>query len=337
MSIATGSNTAMPTPAAARPASGEPDSTSAATAPATAGTAGTAAGAGTAAASAGRVAATGEDLIQVGASSAGAVERALAAAVQDADRIGDLLDVLRTARLWLPLPGDGRPVVRGTAVTLPTVSYLGSDFVPAYSSPELLARLADPHLPDTPADLKPASVDQTAGADRPVPPPNPEIAILPHVVVRAADLARLLPPDVGIALNAGASESVPVYPQGVSYLAAGADDDWTRVRIGALPVRPDGLLASVAAELIRIPAVASAAAAWLSVQFAGEGLLIAVTLDSPNDPEARDSVIAAVERAAWQAAAADAGFPIDVTFPGESEPDDIDQQMTAVGTAFYRR
>ena len=32
-----------------------------------------------------------------------AVERALAAAIQDATRIGDLLDALRTARLWLPL------------------------------------------------------------------------------------------------------------------------------------------------------------------------------------------------------------------------------------------
>ncbi len=63
---------------------------------------------------------------------------------QDASRIGELLDVLRAARLWLPLPGDGRQAVTGTAVTLPTVSYLGSDFVPAYSSAELLAELAAP-------------------------------------------------------------------------------------------------------------------------------------------------------------------------------------------------
>jgi hypothetical protein len=41
-------------------------------------------------------------------------------------------------------------------------------------------------------------------------------------VVRAADLARLLPPTIGIALNAGASESVPVYPPGVAYLAEDA-------------------------------------------------------------------------------------------------------------------
>ncbi len=72
------------------------------------------------------------------AAPASAVEDALAAAITDAGRIGDLLDVLRTARLWLPLPADGAKAISGTAVTLPIVSYLGSDFVPAYSSAELL-------------------------------------------------------------------------------------------------------------------------------------------------------------------------------------------------------
>jgi hypothetical protein len=52
-------------------------------------------------------------------SASGAVERALAAAIRDAGRIGDLLDVLRTARLWLPLPADGTPALTGNAVTLP--------------------------------------------------------------------------------------------------------------------------------------------------------------------------------------------------------------------------
>ena len=43
----------------------------------------------------------------------GAMERALAAAVRDAGRIGDLLDELSRGRLWLPLPDDGRPVTDG--------------------------------------------------------------------------------------------------------------------------------------------------------------------------------------------------------------------------------
>lgn len=245
---------------------------------------------------------------------AGAVDAALAAAIEDTGRIGELLDVLRTARLWLPLPNDGNPVISGTAVTLPTVAYLGCEFVPAYSSAELLQRLT---CPDAPAEC-PATV--------------------PHVVVRAADLAKLLPPSIGIALNAGASESVPVYPQGVAHLAAGSDSgDLDRVTVGPLPVRPDRLLADIAAGLMQITAVRDASAAWLSVEFAGEGLLVSVTLDDPADASVRDIVAGAIERAAWQASPQDAGFPIDVTFPGESEPDHIDERVAAFATPFYRR
>jgi type III secretion system (T3SS) SseB-like protein len=243
-----------------------------------------------------------------------AVELALAAAVADAAHIPDLLDVLRTARLWLPLPADGTPAIRGTAVTLPTVSYLGCDFVPAYSSASLLRQLARAE--------QPAAAEET----------------VPCLVVRAADLARLLPPSIGIALNAGASESVPVYPQGVAHLAAGStSSDLDRVTVGPLPVRPDRLLADIAAGLMQIAAVRDASAAWLSVQFVGEGLLISVTLDDPADDSVRDIVAGAIERAAWQAPSQDAGFPIDVTFPGEREADHIDERITAFATPFYRR
>lgn len=258
-----------------------------------------------------------------------AVELALAAAVRDAGQLGDLLEVLRTARLWLPLPADAATASRGSAVTLPIVSYLGSDFVPAYSSAELLQQFAQPAeatvLPDTgQRDIGQSDTRQSAP--------------VPHVVVRAADLARLLPPSIGIALNAGASESVPVYPQGVSYLAADDDaSDLDRISVGPLPVRPDGLLAGVAAGLIAIAAVRDASAAWLSVQFAGEGLLISVTLDDPADSGVQDLVVGAVERAAWEAAAQDASFPIDVTFPGDGERDHLDESVSAVASPFYRR
>jgi hypothetical protein len=243
-----------------------------------------------------------------------AVEQALAAAVRDAARIGDLLDALKSARLWLPLPDDGRPVIRGTALTLPTVTYLGSDFVPAYSSAELLHELA---CPDTPE--------------------HPE-ATVPYAIVQAADLARLLPSSIGIALNAGASESVPVYPQGVAYLAAGDDDEpGGRISLGPLPADTDCVLADIASGLRIVPQARSSAAAWLSVQFAGEGLVISVTLDDPADESVKDAVVAAVERAAALAPPTESGFPIDLTFPGESEPDYIDQWFAAFGAPFYRR
>jgi hypothetical protein len=264
------------------------------------------------------------------------VEQALAAAVKDAGRIDELLDVLRSARLWLPLPEDGRPVVTGSAVTLPTVSYLGSEFVPAYSSARLLQRFARPTPVQPLAAGAPAEQPSEEAAAELA--PGQDADAVPHVVVRAADLARLLPPAIGIALNVGAAQSLPVYPPGVSYLAAGdAGDDDDRISVVPLEVRPDALLAGIAAGLIGIAAVREARAAWLSVRFTGEGLLVAVTLDDPSDATVRDLAAGAVERAAWEIEPDEAAFAIDVIFPGERAPDRIDEQIAAVGTPFYRR
>jgi hypothetical protein len=247
------------------------------------------------------------------------VERALDAAVADPARVGDLLDELRLARLWVPLPDDGPAITDGSAVNLPTVTYLGSEFVPAFTSARMLTGAAT------------AAAATGAAAEDPAAPP------VPHMVVRTADLARLLPPTLGIALNPGAGASVPVYPEGVAYLAAAPDaGPGGRITVGALPTQPDALLAAIRAGLVQIPAASDAAAAWLSVEFAGEGLIISVTLDDPADADVQAAVIRALERAADQAPQ-DAGFPIDVTFPGEGEPDPIDEWISAFAAPFYRR
>jgi hypothetical protein len=247
------------------------------------------------------------------------VDRALAAAVKDANKIGELLDALKTARLWLPLPDDGSPVITGTAVTLPTVSYLGSDFVPAYSSAEMLRQLTVAEMPTQ------ATTGGYGGSSQPA---------VPHAVVRATDLARLLPPSVGIALNAGAAQSVPVYPQGVAYLA-GDDDD--SISFGPLPPAATSLLAAVSSALATLPQVSRAAAAWLTIQFSGEGLVISVTLDDPGDPAARDAVAAAIEHVIGEAGTAQTDFPVDVTFPGETEADSIDGWFASRDSYFYQR
>jgi hypothetical protein len=257
-----------------------------------------------------------------------AMERALAEAARDPSKIGDLLDELSRGRLWLPLPEDGQPVTDGTAVRLPTLKYLGAEFVPAFTSAARLRGTVP--RPMVPRPSAPAGVH--------APPP-----VKPHIVVPVAALARLLPADVGIALNPSAGESVPVYPEGVAYLASAPNPEPRgRISVGPLPIQPDDLLGGIRSGLAGLPAVSRAAAAWLAVEFAGEGLVISVALDDPGDGDAKDAVVRVVEQAAW-AVPADPGFPIDVTFPGEygrdegSWPDPVDEWVSAFAVPFYRR
>jgi hypothetical protein len=237
------------------------------------------------------------------AAGAAVVEDALAVAVKDPD----LLDELRRGRLWVPLPEDGGPVTDGSAVQLPTVTYLGTEFVPAFTSAQQLA--ASPFGGDS--------------AEAPV----------PHIVVPAAELARRLPRDIGIALNPGAEASVPIYPEGVGHLAATSDDDG-EISVGHPPADPVALLGEVRATLDRVPAVRQASRAWLRVPGQGEGLVISVALHDPASAEAHLAVIEAVERAA---AVVPHQFPIDVTFPGEDVPDQVDEWISAHAEPFYTR
>jgi hypothetical protein len=258
-----------------------------------------------------------------GQNAADAVERALAAAISDPSRTAGLLDALSRGRLWLPLPDDRRPVTEGSAVRLPTVTHQGAVFVPAFTSAARWhATIPRPRPP----------VPRGPARDIFAAPP-----VRPHIVVPAAALARLLPPGVGIALNPGAGPSIPVYPDGVAYLAmAAVPGPRGRISVGPPPVRPDDLLDGIGSGLTAVPSAARACAAWLSVEAAGQGLVISVTLDDPADGEARDAVIRVVEQAA-RAAPPGPWFPIDVTFPGEGPPDPVDEWVATSATPFYRR
>ena len=155
---------------------------------------------------------------------------------------------------------------------------------------------------------------------------------MPHIVVPAAELARLLPAGMGIALNPGAEASVPIYPEGVGYLASALVlADGAQVRVGRPPADPVTLLAEIRAALRDIPAVQQASRAWLSVPGQGEGLVISVTLHDPGSEAAHGQVISAIE---WAVGAVPhQGFPIDVTFPGEGEPDQVDAVDRRAGRA----
>ncbi len=256
------------------------------------------------------------------------VEQALAASAKDGERLSELLDELSRGRLWLPLPDDGGPVTDGSAIQLPTVVYLGAEFVPAFTSAERLAGY-DPGYPLAGAASR-GTIWASDGGDA---APQP----VPHVIVPAAELARRLPSGLGIALNPGAEASVPIYPEGVAYLAAAecAAGD-TRIRVGQPPAEPEILLREVSACLRSVPAARQASRAWLSVPGAGEGLVISVLLDDPADKASQEAVITAVEHAAGTVGSK-AGFPIDVTFPGEQDPDDVDKWISDHAIPFHLR
>ena len=172
---------------------------------------------------------------------------------------------------------------------LPTVTYLGAEFVPAFTSAGRLAIWL--------------------GRD-PVPP----FAAMPHIVVPAAELARRMPPGVGIALNPGAEASVPIYPEGVGYLAATlVVTDGTPVRVGRPPADPLPLLSEVRNALSAIRGARQASRAWLSISGQGEGLVISVTLDDPASQDAHQEVLDAVQRAVPAQ-----GFPIDARSPART-------------------
>jgi hypothetical protein len=262
-----------------------------------------------------------------------AIEHALGAAIKDPDRVTDLLDELSRGRLWVPLPDD-RPVTDGSAVLLPTVTYLGAEFVPAFTSARQLASWLG-RVPVPAAGLVSTQSQRDGDGARRSPGDGP-FAAMPHIVVPAAGLARRLPTAVGIALNPGAEASVPIYPEGVGYLAATlVVTGGTQVRVGRPPADPIALLNEIRTMLSSVPDVLQASPAWLSVPGHGEGLVISVTLDDPARESAHEKVLNTIERAVH--AVPEQGFPIDVTFPGEGEPDQVDEWISAYAEPFYIR
>jgi hypothetical protein len=129
---------------------------------------------------------------------------------------------------------------------------------------------------------------------------------------------------------------VPIYPEGVGYLAAALVlADGAPVRVGRPPADPVALLTEIRTALGTIPDVQQASRAWLSVPGQGEGLVISVTLHDPGSEAAHSQVITAIERAVGTLP--EQGFPIDVTFPGEGEPDQVDEWISAHAEPFYVR
>ncbi|MBO0801519.1 MAG: enhanced serine sensitivity protein SseB C-terminal domain-containing protein [Nocardiopsaceae bacterium] len=270
-----------------------------------------------------------------------AVEKALAAMAADDQMAGgdgmagddgmaggdgrarELLGELARARVLVPLPTGPHPVTDGSAVVLPVVTYLGAEFVPCFTSAERLALFARSPLAGRTAE----GPSRRAADARPV----------PHIAVPATALARQLPPGLGMALNPGAEQSLPIGPDGVAYLAGNRrGESGGDVRVGHPPAEPDALLREVERGLAQLPDVIAASRAWLSVPGAGEGLVFSVTLEDPACEAAHANVVGAIERAV-ASVPQQPGYPIDVTFPGEAAPDLVDEWVAAHAPPFYTR
>ena len=254
---------------------------------------------------------------------ANSVERALYGAARDRTRVGELLDELRHGRLWLPLPQDG-PVTDGDALKLPTVRYLDAEFIPAFTSAGQLNEALGRRGRDMAG----------GGAADPNRAPAVLGAHVPHAVVAATELARLLPAGLGIALNPGAALSVPIYPEDIAYLGStDAEIDGCPIRVGPPPEEPTRLLSAIADGLRRLRSAESATRAWLTTED-GQGLVIGVTLDDPHDGAAQKAVAEIVQDAVDLTRPR---FPVDVIFPGEYEPGPLERWAAAGARPFYLR
>lgn len=300
-----------------------------------------------------------------------AIERAIAAVARDAGRLPGLIAELTRTRLWVPLPARGRPFTDGTAVRLPLVSAGGADFVPCFTSAGRLAAWADaaPARPrdDAAADggmrswrragdarVVPHIVVGAAGLARRLPPGlglalNPDAApSLPLYPECVSYLARL-PPGERIPAQRGARLTVPhlgppdaglpdAGPPNLALLDPGPPPVAAAPAclVGHPPAEPSALLRAAIDRLRPLPCVGQASRAWLSVPGRGEGLVLSVTLDRPASEADRGAVIDAVARAC-AAVALRVPFPVDVTFPGESPPDAIDDWVSRNTRPFYAR
>ncbi len=165
------------------------------------------------------------------ASAAEAVERARPPPSGDAGRIGDLLDVLRTARLWLPLPDDGAR--RSTARRSP-----------CRSSPTSAATLC-PRIPR----LSCCGSSRCRARRRDRRHRGAACRVCRPPIWRGCCRLRS-----GSRSTPAPARACPSTRRASSYLAArrGRRPPGS-MSVGPLPVRPDGLLAGIAAGLLGDP------------------------------------------------------------------------------------
>lgn len=227
---------------------------------------------------------------------ANAVEEAMAAAMADPTRFAAFFTALATASVHVPLP-QGVPVA-GQDAALPTMTIDGSPYVVAFTSVDQL---------------------ESAGVES------------AYVTAPARDLARSLPPGVGLAVNPGGI-GLPIDADGVIALAGGQTTvpAGSRLRIGEPAQEPTALLQALAGALTRAGTVTEARRAWVQVEERAPGLVLGVRLTGTAD-EQMPAVLDAV-RAAIDVVPVD--FSVDVTLLEEG--DSLSTWMLDHAPPFFR-
>lgn len=152
------------------------------------------------------------------------------------------------------------------------------------------------------------------------------------MVLTGRELADLLAPELGIAINPGAGLGLPLNPEGVRRLRGGAVPTGTRMRLGAPADEPTDLLAALGASFSAIPAVLEARRALAQIGEQAPIMLIGVHADQRIGTW-QDDILAAVRTVT---ARTPIPYPVDTVFlDRDDEP--VAAWMLRNTDPFYRR
>jgi hypothetical protein len=227
---------------------------------------------------------------------ANVLEQTLAGARAGQATTDQLTSALAENPLWVPLPrgltGDGQGNLRILLID-------EQPYVAVYTSDEQFAR----------------------GAGE-----------LPHTVLSGRELAALMAPELGLAINPGGELGLPLRPEGVRRLRGGAVPAGTQIRIGAPAEEPVDLLAALRAAFAAAPAVLEARCALAQVGHEAPTLLIGMRPDQ-RITGWQESAVAVVRGVAAQVRAP---HPVDATFLTD-DTDPVTAAMLHRTEPFYRR
>ncbi|WP_329455530.1 enhanced serine sensitivity protein SseB [Streptomyces sp. NBC_01497] len=198
------------------------------------------------------------------------LEEVLAASLGSETAGARLVEVLGRSEVWVPLPEGGGPDSQG--LDLPTVEIGGGAYVPVFSSEEQFLRCVGSHMSFT--------------------------------VAPARDLARGLPPQLGIVVNPGGVVGMPLPPVAVAELCRtgrtvlDGPEAGGRVRLFEPDWQDEPLdfLTAAAAEFEASGVVATARRALASVEAGAYQLFVGVQL-VPWEPADGNGALDALGRA----------------------------------------